>query len=261
MDSTNGSSDLQFESVSSLGLGPAEGTTPERVSCASCRSVLDSEYFDVNGHTVCEPCSQRLASHAESPRGVGALARAGAFGVVAAMLGSLVYFAVVAASGYQIGLIAIAIGYMVGYGIRMGTRGRGGRRFQILALVLTYWAIGLAYSSLTVKAIDKRAERQTAAAVGTATETATATPAARRNGDTAPPRRLTGLRFALGILELVAFTLVLPVLVVAGSLPGSLISAAIIAFGMQQAWRMTAAPVVTVSGPYRIGAQPSATAG
>jgi hypothetical protein len=32
------------------------------------------------------------------------------------------------------------------------------------------------------------------------------------------------------------------------------ISGAIIVFGMMQAWKMTAAPVVTVTGPYRIGA-------
>jgi ABC-type uncharacterized transport system permease subunit len=44
------------------------------------------------------------------------------------------------------------------------------------------------------------------------------------------------------------------VLVVFGSLPGGLISGAIIAFGMQQAWRMTGVPTLTISGPYRIAA-------
>jgi hypothetical protein len=42
--------------------------------------------------------------------------------------------------------------------------------------------------------------------------------------------------------------------VVIGSLPGGLLSAAIIAFGMLQAWRMTGAPQLVVTGPYRIAA-------
>ena len=42
------------------------------------------------------------------------------------------------------------------------------------------------------------------------------------------------------------------------ALPGGLISAAIIAFGMQQAWRMTGAPQLQISGPYRIGPAPAA---
>jgi ABC-type uncharacterized transport system permease subunit len=49
-------------------------------------------------------------------------------------------------------------------------------------------------------------------------------------------------------------------MMVLGSLPGGLISAAIIAFGMQQAWRMTGSPQVQISGPYRIGAAPAALA-
>jgi hypothetical protein len=58
----------------------------------------------------------------------------------------------------------------------------------------------------------------------------------------------------LAITMLLGFSLALPVLVVIGSLPGGFISAAIIAFGMRQAWRMTAAPQVQIAGPYRIGA-------
>ena len=45
------------------------------------------------------------------------------------------------------------------------------------------------------------------------------------------------------------FFLALPSLIVFSSLPGGLISAAIIVFGMLQAWRMTMAPVLNVSGP------------
>jgi hypothetical protein len=51
-------------------------------------------------------------------------------------------------------------------------------------------------------------------------------------------------------------TLALPVLAIISSLPAGLLSAAIIAFGMHQAWRMTGIPAFAISGPYRIGATP-----
>jgi hypothetical protein len=50
------------------------------------------------------------------------------------------------------------------------------------------------------------------------------------------------------------FILALPVMVVVGGLPASLISAAIIFFGMRQAWRMTGVPRLQITGPYRVGA-------
>jgi hypothetical protein len=50
-----------------------------------------------------------------------------------------------------------------------------------------------------------------------------------------------------------ALSLALPVLVVVGSLPGGLISALIMGFGIHQAWRLTAVPTPTIHGPFRVG--------
>jgi hypothetical protein len=41
-------------------------------------------------------------------------------------------------------------------------------------------------------------------------------------------------------------------------MPSGLITALIIFFGIRQSMRMTAAPVLQISGPFRIGASPSA---
>ena len=46
----------------------------------------------------------------------------------------------------RLGLIAILIGYMVGKAIRKAAIA-GGRKYQILAVALTYGAVGLAYSA------------------------------------------------------------------------------------------------------------------
>ena len=65
------------------------------------------------------------------------LAIAAIFGLGAALAGAAIYYAVIAITHFEIGLVAILIGYMVGYAVRKGAGGRGGLRFQILAALLT----------------------------------------------------------------------------------------------------------------------------
>src|SRR5918912_832676 len=70
--------------------------------------------------------------------------------ICAAPIGS-VYYAVAAISGYEIALIALLVGYLVGGGVRLGARGRTGRRYRILAVGLTYLAIGSTYVPFVIK--------------------------------------------------------------------------------------------------------------
>ena len=242
---------LQFETATTSPTAESDsGRTG--VTCAGCQRTILDKYFDINAKTVCESCRDQLAQHAETPRGWSVLARACLFGVVAAILGAILYYAVIAITDFEIGIVAIAIGYMVGYGVRMGTRGRGGRRFQVIALVLTYWAVGLAYAPIVFGQLSKDDATQQASTNTTAT---TNTPDAP---DAAAEPNPLSLPLALAIL--LGLTFALPVLTVAGSLPGGLISAAIIAFGMRQAWQMTAAPQFVITGPYRIAAGPPVVA-
>ena len=256
MTSPQDGGELQFDSV--VPRAAADAAPPATSQCTLCQTPFGDDYFDVNGQHVCRACSERLADLAVTPRDLGTLLMAGLLGVVAAILGALVYFAVLALSGFEVGLVAIAIGYMVGYGVRVGARARGGRRFQVLALVLTYWAIGLAYSSLAIKEMVQERTRNPPASVsgsqgsGNAQPAQPATPEAPAAAAGTDDQPLTSAGFVRALLQLLAFTFVLPVLVIAGSMPGGLISAAIIVFGMLQAWKMTAAPALTVSGPYRI---------
>jgi hypothetical protein len=254
MSSSEG--ELQFDSVVPRADGAGTAT-----ACTLCHTPFEAEYFDVGGQQICRACSEKLAYQTSTPREMSTLVRAGIAGLIASVLGAVLYFAVMAISGFEVGLVSIAIGYMVGYGVRLGTRGRGGRRFQVIALVLTYWAIGLAYSTLAIKALfDARSEGATAGISGPqksgATQDAAGQPAAPATQDAAAESDqapITGTQFVFGLLYLLGFTFVMPVLAIASDMPGGLISGAIIVFGMMQAWKMTAAPVVTVTGPYRIG--------
>ena len=235
-------SGLQFETAT-----PQAGSTEATgVTCAVCQRTIADEYFDVNGKSVCATCRGALETHAETPPGSAPLIRAGLMGLVAAVLGGVLYYGVIAITNFEIGIVAIAIGYMVGYAMRMGTGGRGGRRFQVLAVVLTYWAVGLAYTPFALRAGDdpKAAQQDAIKTDATVTVTGGAETASR---PAAPP----GIGRVLLVIAFITFTL--PIFVVMGSMPGGILSAAIIGFGMRQAWVMTARPEFQISGPYRIG--------
>ena len=180
---------------------------------------------------------------------------AGALGLGAGIVGAAIYYAVVAITHLEIGIVAILIGYMVGRAVRKGARGRGGLRFQILAVALTYLSVALAYAPLVIQ--EMRAS-------GSQSQQASASPSdARRPAEAttgAAPDARPAPNFLLVLAMFLAFILALPVLSVFGSLPTSLISGVIIGFGMQQAWKMTAAPRLDFLGPYRVGAADPAVA-
>lgn len=244
MDSNpGGPPPLQFDTAVPS-VAPSGVITAQGVTCTVCQRAISDEYFDVNGQSVCDGCRTQLAQLAQTPRSWGLFVKAGLFGLVAAILGAILYYAVIAITDFEIGIVAIAIGYMVGWAIRKATANRGGRRYQVLALVLTYWAVGLAYTPITFQQLAKEDTKEQAQ---TATETAAPAPAES-------PDEARAINIPVVLAILLGFSVALPVLVVFGSLPGGLLSALIIGIGMRQAWQMTAVPPLQISGPYRIAA-------
>lgn len=236
---------LQFDKAVST-TTRTEAAPPEGVTCVVCQKTIADRYFDINGQPTCDRCKQQVAREAETPKGFGVFGKAVLFGLGAALLGAALYYAVIAITEFEIGLVAIAIGFMVGYAIRMATANRGGLRFQILAIVFTYWAVGLAYMPFVFSG-DTQAPEGLIAPASTEATSPEAEP------EPAPAVEPLGAAGAIiGIALLFALSFALPVLSVFSSLPGGLISAAIIAFGMQQAWRMTGAPQIVITGPFRI---------
>jgi hypothetical protein len=247
MDSNPGSNaPLQFDTAIPR-VTPSAISTAQGVACSLCQRTIPDQYYDVNGQSVCHGCRDQLAEMTATPRHWRVFAMAGLFGLGAAVAGAILYYAVIAISNFEIGIVAIAIGFMVGWAVRKGAGGRGGRRFQVLALVLTYWAVGLAYTPLMFKQLAEENAKEKAAATAPAP---TPADSSDESGDG---------RLGLVALVLLGFSLALPVLSVISSLPGGLISGAIIAFGMHQAWKMTGVPVLQISGPFRIAAGSSSS--
>jgi len=70
-------------------------------------------------------------------------ARGIVFGIGGAILGLILYSAASIITGLEIAYVSLAAGYTVGRAITFGSRGNGGRCYQIAALLLTYGAVSL----------------------------------------------------------------------------------------------------------------------
>jgi hypothetical protein len=242
--------DLQFDRVSRPGAGVL--TSGSSATCTACQKSIDDAYYDINGHTVCASCRVVVESAVETPAGIGPLLKAGLFGLGAAIAGAIVYYGVMALLNLEIGIVAILTGYMVGYAVKRGTGNRGGRRFQIMAVALTYLSIAMAYTPIAIKgAIDSDQKAKSAVVTGTDGGSAAAPGSPNSVGKT--DEKVTAGGFVVAIALMLGLCAALPVIVIFTSMPGGLISAAIMFFGMQQAWKMTGAPSLVVNGPYRVG--------
>ena len=246
-DSLADGADLQFEHVDAQS---RSSTGEAAVTCADCHVLIRDEYFDVNGNSVCARCRDAVAFAAETPSGLGPFAIASACGFFAALAGAIIYYVVLAVFNLEIGIVAVLIGYMVGYSVRKGARG-GGLRFQILAVVLTYAAVALAYTPIVVRSALAAGNEPTAQVETNRGENVPATTPSRDQPSTRTA--LTRSAAFLGIVALLAFAAALPVLAIVSSFPSGLISAVILLVGLRQAWRMTAPPIVQILGPYRVG--------
>ena len=261
-DAQTGRDELQFDRVEATGAQNEAGTDTPAVICDACGKSVGSQYYHVNTRTACDNCRQIVLSSTVTPRTTGPLVRAGLFGLAAAVAGAAIYYAVIAITNFEIGLVAILIGYMVGYMVRKGAGGRGGRRFQILAVVLTYWAVGLAYTPLAFKGAsdnDKVATASDSAVSNSAVSTPPALDTSNAVSKEVSAEDSGGsVLKAFGLLAALVFAL--PVMAIAQSMPGGVLSALIIFLGLRQAWSMTASPNLEISGPYKVGAVTAAPA-
>ncbi len=92
---------------------------------------------------LCTSCRQQIEVAFRGGSAVARVIKATVFGAPAAIVGAVLYFAILVATHANIGLVAIAVGYIVGRAVRKGSENRGGQFYQFLAVFLTYTSIGL----------------------------------------------------------------------------------------------------------------------
>jgi hypothetical protein len=173
-------------------------------------------------------------------------------GAAAAGLGAGGYFAFVALSGMDWSLVTVLIGLFVGVAVRKGSNGRGGWRYQALAMFLTYCAIAATDSSLIARemAQDFRSGADSSAALARTTDGS----AARSESALATGRERPGpVALAIGLAGLVGLAFAAPILTGLAA-PLHLVIAG---FGVYAAWKINRGAALRVTGPYQAAARPA----
>ncbi|MGD0493218.1 MAG: hypothetical protein ABSC32_16905 [Steroidobacteraceae bacterium] len=202
---------------------------PDETTCKACRQAIGGAHYRINGAKICSNCAQRINdqipkdSHPVFVRGV-------LFGVGGAVLGLAIYVGFALATGLISGFISLAVGYLVGKAIVMGSGGLGGRRYQIAAVLLTYIAVSL---SAVPIALSQHLKQRSAQAHMQVTDSTSASPK-------------PGLAKAIGMWALIGLTS--PFLALSNPTQG-LIGLVILFVGIRIAWRMTAGKQVIILGP------------
>jgi hypothetical protein len=175
-----------------------------------CGQPIADTYYEISSRVACPRCRERLAAEWSAGTPASRLAAAAAFGAGAALVGALGWFAIMEITGLNLGIVALAVGWLVGRAVGRGSRGRGGLGYQVLAALLTYASIAGALASLVLAG----------------------------EGDASGP--------GAGPVALAMVGLALPVIVGIDS-P---LSALIFGFALWQAWRMNRRASLAITGPF-----------
>jgi len=237
--------------MESLQFQKAEYSDPRR-KCVLCSGVIEKSYFQLAGQTVCPTCAQQ-ANAGQSRPSHSLVLRALLYGVGAALVCSICYAVITYATGLELAIAAIAVGYLVGRAVRIGSNGLGGRRCQIIAVVLTYLSITTSYIPLLIKGTREPAHDSDTATPSVGNQDTPQNPEAQLKGSLNQASFPSGL--VLGALLGVA--LISPFLGLTEGV-GGLLGLAIIIFGLLQAWKQTARKGYVLSGPYTLNESPSA---
>jgi hypothetical protein len=227
--------------------------------CKICGAALGAEYWRVGTSMACAACAEKAKSalpqdsHAAFTRGI-------LYGIGGAIVGLVIYATFTILTGIILGYVSLAVGWIVGKSIRMGSNNMAGRRYQIAAVILTYAAVSLAAVPIGISYIVKHERAlaaQQAASKRSGEYSVTVTP--EDSGQQVPNPGATPARPApphvdLGpvIARLAFLGLASPFLELGQNPVTGLIGLFILAIGLRIAWQITGAPSLPpVGGPFR----------
>lgn len=245
-----------------------EGKGDEPAVCAFCATPIRDVYYQVGGAIACAACRNLKLAEREAGSGVGRFGRAVLLGSGAAILGALLWYAVAKLTGYEFGLIAIVIGFLVGGAVRMGSRRRGGWKYQTLAMVLTYTSIVSTYIPAILQSAAEYEMPASAEGQGSeASPASEAVPTAAEPTDAGGGEPAAAEEVAVpataeatvapigGILGLlVGLVLILGIAFLAPFLAGfeNFMGWIILAIGLYEAWKLNRREELVFEGPFRV---------
>ena len=253
----NNPSALQFSTAEYASQSSAD-------TCKVCRQPITGKFYRANNAIVCGRCADRVRQ--ETPQDShAAFVRALLFGLGGFAIGLALYAGFVIATGISIGYLALAVGWIVGKAMMVGSGGVGGRRYQVAAVLFTYAAVSMAFIPIALSAMKKvktqpaQTQQQAQAAPQAGQDPAnqadeqTQEPTRAKNNSRKPAMSFVA---AVGMLAMIG--LASPFLELQEGFNGAL-GLVILLVGMRFAWRMTAARnSVVVTGPFEKSASASA---
>jgi len=235
----------------SLSPSPQFGTaeyvgSPGGDHCQFCHQPIAGNYFRANGAMTCPGCAEKMRgelardSHA-------AFVRASLFGVGAAILGMILYATFAIVTGIVIGYAALAVGWLVGKAMIKGSNGVGGRRYQIVAILLTYAAVSTAAIPVWIHFAGehKNGRQKQSAKSEQGSESGSDSDAQNEQ-----PSRRPRPSYVSAVGTLVLLGLASPFLEFSSNPLGAMIGLVILFVGMQFAWKMTGAKPLEIFGPF-----------
>ncbi|HEY2528865.1 MAG TPA: hypothetical protein VGJ20_13115 [Xanthobacteraceae bacterium] len=142
-------------------------------------------------------------------------------------MGLALYVGFALATGWIVGFVSLAVGYIVGKAIMFGSGGVGGRRYQVAAVLLTYIAVSMAAVPIAISQVKQKSAQQRAQA---------------SDPTTAAKANMSPLK-GLGVLTIIG--LASPFLDLANPAHG-VIGLIILFVGIRIAWRLTAGRAVKI---------------
>lgn len=216
---------------------------PGTPSCSVCKRMLPDQYYVVNGHVVCDNCRRGVEAQ-WTEGGTGRLGKAIGLGVLATIVCSVGWYLVLKLTGSEFGILAIVVGFVVGGAVRKGSNGRGGWRYQALAIFLTYTAI---VSSYVPYMIDQARQQSVAVATDSTradgtTLTKDSAVAAAKSPRASPLVLVVAIIFGIGLLYALPFLAGLQ----------NILGLVIIGIALFEAWKLNVRAELSVSGPHRV---------
>lgn len=223
--------------------------TPGSDRCHFCQQRITGDYYRLNGAVACRACAEK--AHSELPQDSHTdYMRAVLYGIGAAIVGLIVYATFEIQTGIIIGYLSLAVGWFIGKAMMKGSSGRGGRRYQITAALLTYAAVSMAAIPIWIHFASEKqhaSHQQQLADEQRELEKETGSP------QTAPAKPAMDRGKAL--LSLAFLGLASPFLELADPFHG-LIGLFILFIGIRIAWQTTRETAPAIDGPFA-SARPS----
>jgi hypothetical protein len=229
--------------------------TPGSDQCRFCQQPIAGSYYRLNGAMACRACAEKLQS--ELPRDSHAdYTRALLYGLGAAIVGLIVYATFEIQTGIIIGYLSLAVGWFIGKAMMKGSNGRGGRRYQITAALLTYAAVSMAAVPIWIHfAGSQKHAHHATQQQQTDDEPSQSENETGQGQSPAPPKSTVNMGKAF--LQLAFLGLASPFLELADPFHGA-IGLFILFIGIRIAWQTTRETAPAIDGPFVSSPRPSA---